>query len=382
MIKLLGIGLIAFLLYALQIKIYKKLWNRKLKVSVAFSGKSIFEGEQGELREIIENRKRLPLSMLKVKFQTSRHLIFEDAKGSRTTDRFYRNDVFRIGGGERITRYLKFTGGKRGYYTIDCVDLVASDLFLTSQLVDSVNTSDEIYVYPKPFDSRELRLSLQQLNGEILTKRHLLTDPFEYRGIREYQPYDDMRSINWKATVKTGDLKVNQQNYTALRSIRVFFDIQDNNIMKKPECVEASLRIVASLCACFLEDGLQVACYGNGPDIVSGKPMSVSPRAGITQMDAIYRGLARVDTETEILDFASLFEEQLLTQDKGTITCFVAPNHYGNFVSILKKYQEAGKDYIWFYPISGGKEPEFTIRGEGEHELPEKLRKHIRFIPI
>ena len=37
-----------------------------------------------------------------------------------------------------------------------------------------------------------------------------MEDPFEYRGIREYQPYDDMRSVNWKATAKTGDLKVNQ----------------------------------------------------------------------------------------------------------------------------------------------------------------------------
>ena len=45
-----------------------------------------------------------------------------------------KNDIFRIGGGERVTRTLKFQGGRRGYYTIDEVSLVASDLFFLSQL--------------------------------------------------------------------------------------------------------------------------------------------------------------------------------------------------------------------------------------------------------
>ena len=246
MIRIISIGLLALILFVLERHIYEKMWNRSLAVSIAFSQRSIREGEQGELKEIIENKKHLPLSMLKVKFQTDRHLLFGDAKGSRTTDKFYRNDVFRIGGGERITRHLKFTGGKRGYYTIENVDLVAADLFLTTQLVESVTVRDSIYVYPRLFDSREFRLSLELLNGEVTARRHLLTDPFTYRGIREYQPFDDMKSINWKATAKTGELKVNQKNYTALKAVRVFFNIQDNNIIRKEACVEAAFQIAAA----------------------------------------------------------------------------------------------------------------------------------------
>lgn len=127
MIRIIGLGLLALILFWLERHIYEKMWNRSLFVSIAFSQQSIREGEEGELMEIIENRKRLPLAILKVKFQTDRHLLFGDTKGSRTTDKFYRNDVFRAGGGERITRHLKFVGGKRGYYTIENVDLVASD---------------------------------------------------------------------------------------------------------------------------------------------------------------------------------------------------------------------------------------------------------------
>ena len=215
MIRLIVIGILFFLLFLLQREVYKRLWNRHLTVTVAFGQDHIFQGSQGELKEIIENRKRLPLSMLKVKFKTDRHLLFDSGQGSRTTDQFYRNDVFHIGSGEKVTRTLKFQGGRRGYYHIDSASLVASDFLLTGMFLADVPAKTSLYVYPRPFDSREFRISLTKLNGEVLARRHLLEDPFEYRGIREYQPFDDMRSINWKATAKTDDLKVNQKNYTS-----------------------------------------------------------------------------------------------------------------------------------------------------------------------
>jgi uncharacterized protein (DUF58 family) len=372
MIKLLGIALVFSLLFLIQRLIYERLWQKELTIKITFADEHIFEGEQGQLKEVIENRKRLPLSMLKVKFKTDRHLLFDDCKGSRTTDQFYRNDIFRIGGGEKVTRILNFKGGRRGYYTVDGISLVASDLFLTDQMVAEMPMSAYIYVYPKPWDSEEFRQSLVQLNGEVLAKRHLLEDPFEYRGIREYQPFDDMRSINWKATAKTGDLKVNQKNYTSLKSVRIFFNVEDDNIMKKEDCVEASLRIAAGLSSFFLSQGIQVSCYGNGLDCRTGKYMSVAAKAGDGQFDTILRGLARLDLGKPVADFTASFEEILFSESKGTLTCFVAPNQYDDFLALLKKYQAAGNDFVWFYPVSGGRTPE---------PVPE-LEKQIRLIHL
>ena len=370
MIQLLGIGLIGFLLLWAQKFLYESLWEKSLYVSVSFGKEPVFEGEQGELKEIIENKKRLPLSMLKVKFKTDRHLLFENEKGSRTTDQYYRNDIFRIDGGERVTRTLKFRCGRRGYYTIDEISLVASDLFFLSQLVADRPVKTEIYVYPKPYDAARLRQSLVRMNGEMLSRRHLMEDPFEYRGIREYQPYDDMRSINWKATAKTGDLKVNQRNYTSLKSIRIFFNIQDDNILKKDAAIEMTLRIVASLCQIFLQQGIQVSCYGNGLDIVTHNPLTIPPKAGQGQMETVYRGLARIDVEQPGVDFSKSFEEMLFQKAQGSFTYFVAPNQYDDFVELLTRYQEAGNPFLWFYPFSGGKVP----------DLPPALGQYVDLV--
>lgn len=364
------IGILGFVLLILQKIVYERMWYKHLKIKIDFASEYIFEGEEGELKEIIENKKWLPLATLKVKFMTSRFLSFGNYKGSRTTDNYYRNDVFRVGAGERVTRTLRFTGKKRGYYTINEANLVASDLFFLNQMIADMKLDAKIHVYPRPYNNSELHQALIQLNGDMLSKRHLYEDPFEYRGIREYQPYDDMRSINWKATAKTGDFKVNQRNYTSLKSVRIFFNIEDNNIWKKEDCVEMSLRLVASIASFFLRQGIQVSCFGNGVDIETHYPVQIPSKAGEGHMDAIYKALARVDVEQPVADFNTNFEEMIFQTSDSTYTFFVAPNQYDDFVGLLAKYKKAGHQFMWFYPVEKNHLP----------ELPPELEKNIRMI--
>ena len=94
--SLIGIILGAFLLFYLQDRLYCRFWDKNLSVSLEFSRKAAVEGEECELCERVENRKLLPLPALKVKFQVSRELQFEDEEGvSSVTDQYYRNDVLR-----------------------------------------------------------------------------------------------------------------------------------------------------------------------------------------------------------------------------------------------------------------------------------------------
>lgn len=374
MMKIIGIGLLTFLLMRLARKLYEKLWAGKLDVRLEFADKSLFEGEKGELLEIIENGKRLPLPMLKVKFQTDRNLRFTDSDSAKVTDLYYRNDIFQVKGRERITRKLEFTAAKRGYYRIHNIDLVAGDPLLSSEMVESRQTAQYFYVYPAPFVSEEFRRSLQQLNGELLTKLHFPEDPFEYRGVREYQPFDDMRSINWKASAKTGDWKVNQKNCTALQTVRLFFNIEDSGILKKDAMVEASIQIIAGLAAFFLNQGIRVSCYGNGRDILNGEPVHIEAGAGAGQMEQIYRALARIDTNLKTADFTSCFERELMKASSGITTVFVSPNAYENFTGLLRRFRLSGQECLWFYPV-----PETEKQMP---ELPEEWKKDIRILHI
>lgn len=373
MIQLLGILVVALLLYLGQKTIYQKVWHKNLRVRLSFQEEGIWEGQESTLSEIIENQKRLPLTMLKVKFQTDRHLLFADTKGSRTTDKFYRNDIFQIGALEKVTRVLRFTAGRRGYYTIAEADLVASDLFLTAQYTATADIGhSSLYVYPKPFSHPEFRQSLKQLSGQVLTKRHLLEDPFEYRGIREYQPQDDLKSINWKATARTGEFKVNQKNYTAEKSVRIFINLEDTGILKKEDCVEASLQIATALLLLFLEQGMQVAVYCNGVDVLHNEPCILEAGGGIRQREAVLRSFALIDTSKPVRSFSELFSSRLSESSGALMTCIVSPNAYDDFASLILQYHTRHPDMKWFLPYSGTVPP----------EMEDELRSLITFISL
>ena len=167
--SLIGIILGAFLLFYLQDRLYCRLWDKDLSVSLEFSGKSAVEGEECELCERVENRKLLPIPALKVKFQVSRQLQFADEEGvSSVTDQYYRNDVLSIRPFMRHVRRLRFRCKKRGYYWINGLDVVAGTIFLSGELPRSLESGARLYVYPRAHRSPEFSRTLQRLNGEIL----------------------------------------------------------------------------------------------------------------------------------------------------------------------------------------------------------------------
>ncbi len=342
------IVLLIGLLYLLQLFVYNKYWKNGVNARVRFKQSAITEGDTGVLEEIVENAKILPIIALKVKFQTSRNLRFEDSTSQVVTDNYYRNDIISVGPYRKLTRELGFTGTKRGYYVIDGMNLVGTDLFMRSQMVSESPCHTTLYVYPRPFRDAVFELSLQKLNGEILTKRHLLEDPFEFRGIREYEPYDDMRYIHWKSTAKTGDLKVVMKNYTAVKNIRIFLYLQHNTIIKREELLENSIRILVALVENYLVLGSNIQIYCNCNDILTKQRFTMEKIANRGYLENLYKSLARLNIE-ELPDFESTLEEKLF-EDMNTATILVSPYAHRDLQEKLLKYSEKNDSFFWVCP--------------------------------
>lgn len=366
----------AFLLVILQEKLYAGWWDKNLSVSLRFSEESAVEGERCVLCEQVENAKLLPLPAMKVKFQVSRHLQFEEAdNGSSVTDQYYRNDVLSVRPYMRHVRKLPFLCKKRGFYVINGLDLVAGDLFLSQELVKSFSSDTQLYVYPRPFHGPEFEQTMQKLSGEVLCKRHVLEDPFEYRGIREYSQWDTMRDINWKATARTGELKVNMKNYTAQKAVRIFLNLEDGAIWKQEDLLEISIRMAAGAVEQFLSLGIRTALYTNGPDILTGKPVVLEASSGAGHMESVNRGLARVDLSKGAAPFVKQLGEMVLEKrdSAGEIfTIFISVDDQDDFQQLLCECEHERMDYVWICPKaenSGGK-------------IRPMLEKRVMVIPV
>lgn len=369
MIQLIVVILLVFVFIIAQLRIYVTFWQNNLDVDLEFENTEIFEGEEGVLKEIIVNDKWLPLPMFHVKFQASKNLIFPDSMETQKTDQYYRNDIFSIGRHEKIVRRLPFIANKRGLHRINNVDLISGDLLMIATVRKSFETDKFVYVYPSPYYSKEVLHSLQMVNGLVNTRRQFMEDPFEYRGIREYQPYDDMKSINWKATAKTGDFKVNLKDFTAVKSVRIFLNLQDEGIRKKRDEAEVCIRLAAGITRYFSQKNISIACYGNCKDSRTGQILFHNPDRNYQE---IYRSLACIDLEQHIQAFEKHFDNRLFAQTNGEYTFIISMNAYEEFLDLLQRYSTVSEDFLWFYPMDTKREP----------DIPWNLQKYFKSINI
>lgn len=364
-----------FLAY-LQEKLYARYWDKNLSVSLRFQEESVTEGETCVLCEQVENAKLLPIPALKVKFQVSRYLQYAQEDGaSSVTDQYYRNDVLSIRSYMRHVRKLTFHCKKRGFYRINSLDIVAGDLLLARELPKSLVSDTQLYVYPKGFSGQEFEQMLQKLNGEVLSRRHLLEDPFEYRGIREYSPRDTMRDINWKATARTGELKVNMKNYTSLKAVRIFVNLEDRAILRQMELLEASISMAAGMAELFLKQGIRTALYTNGPDILTGELVCLEASSGIGHMESVNRGLARIELSKSAPPFVRELGEAVLGEKDAlgeVYSIFISSDAQEDYQSLLGKCLDRGMELVWICP---------SLPGEEVKLLPG-LERYVTVIPV
>lgn len=337
-----------FLLYMLQGHLYRKYWRKNLSADITFSKSTAVEGEEVNLLETVVNKKLLPLPLLKVKFMTSKYLEFQDGTNSSITDNYYRNDLLPIMMYQKLTRTLPFVCSHRGYYSITALELVCSDIFISFEGVLTKKMEATLYVFPKPVDTNKLTPPFRKMLGTLLTKRYLNEDPFEFRSIREYQSYDTLKSINWKASAKTGSYMVNVKDYTASQEVKILLNVEQESVWRYEDLEEESIRLTASLAAAFMEQGIPVSVATNGRDIITKDAITLPAGSGSSHLNSLYEALSRIDTSLPKKPFVSTVWEDT-TADYLIVISYYQKE---DLQELLMSLQAKKTDFTWIIPTN------------------------------
>lgn len=347
-------ALLAFGIFLLQRTVYSRLWKKGLKVSLEFEKGTVRAREEVRLSEVVENHKRLPLPSLKVKFQCSRYLIFSDSTNSSVTDRYYRNDLFSVMPYQRITRTHRIICPQRGYYGIYGIDLVGVDLFFSEEMVASLSSETVLYVLPRALPFSQTEQAIRRISGDLVTRRHEIEDPFTYKGIREYQPYDEPKAINWKASARTDELKVNIRENTSVSGVRIFMNLEDNDILRREELLEMSISLCEGIAEFLLKEGVRLSVYANARDCISGQELRMENLADGMSMEGICKALARLDLSSPMDKFGITFREKLFEEQDTVYTIFISPDTHEDYQQVIAEYQsrrEQKNDFVWICPV-------------------------------
>lgn len=352
----------AMLLYELQRLLYSRFWNKNLTVDLCLSDDKAVEGDQLSLIETITNQKLLPIPVLKIKYMASKFLNFLDARQTEVTDHTYRNDLFSVMMYQKLTRSIPFLCTKRGYYTIDKIILVCNDVLLESELVSSSEIKLQLYVYPKPIEYCHLQIPFQKMFGTILTRRLLYEDPFEFKSIREYQSYDTMKTINWKASAKTGTLMVNVHDHTASQQIKILLNIESDTLRKQDELMEESIRLTAAFATYFIEQGIPTALHTNAPDVINREILNAPAGSGYSHIRTINETLARIDGTQTPPSFVSILGEELELTNPNDYILLISSYQRTDLQRKLNRLSLEKIDFTWVVPVN--QEIKLTVDGD------------------
>jgi len=346
------IGFVILLLILSQGKIYEKYWYRNLSMNVKFSTKDAFEGDTVGLHEEIANNKFLPLPWVFVKYHISEHLvqqITEQMDGFEEDERVsVHGGLFSVMWYQIVRRRLSFNCGKRGFYRLRMIHITCSNLLHTKNYYNSGESYSELTVFPRILEDYDsLNIIYKNLDALVLSHSLINPDPFEFRGIRDYQPTDPMRDINFKASAIAQNLMVNIYMPTSAKRLEIILNLEPYSLYPDNELYEQGIRLAATLARHYILEDVKIGIYTNGKDVSTGENIRLPGGNSTAHLYSIYQSLARI---------ASLYRAESIAphlhsrEDLAAVYLVISTYHGEDFIEAIETMKARGMTVMTVIP--------------------------------
>jgi uncharacterized protein (DUF58 family) len=163
--------------------------------------------------------------------------------------------------GQELCAELEISFPARGRYSEKNFGLATRFPFSFLMKTRRINLAREVIVFPVVESADQFLELLPMVTGEFETfvagRGHDL-----YR-IREYMPDDSARHVDWKASARTGSLKVREFSREDERKLRIVFDNPAPGVLES-EVYERAVRLAASLGWHFHHEDVEVSFVAAG----------------------------------------------------------------------------------------------------------------------
>ena len=338
------------LVFIVEIVYYRIHALESLNLTVDFSKEIANYGEDVELIEVAENRKRLPLPFIILKFESPREIRFYDMMNTSASDHLYREDMLTMKAFSKHTRRIKAQCTRRGYYVFPRVGITTSDLFLIERFTREFENDSHLVVLPEVLNTGLVNMLTSITLSELQCRRTLLTDPFTLSGIREYSPDDPMKSINWKASAKSGELMVNVNASTCSQKVHIFVNLEYYNQKRSTSLLEKSISLTYTYLRELADMGIPASVYTNGLDVITGQPVVSETGSVSDTIEDRAVMLARIDLKKPAMPFAGVLEKYITSTERDDFILLISPQYFGSFRPLLADMRSRRPSLHWLMP--------------------------------
>ncbi|MBQ8136139.1 MAG: DUF58 domain-containing protein [Clostridia bacterium] len=271
---------------------------RKLTITRVFPKRAVFEGETGEMVEVVTNRSPLLIPWLRVESTLPGEMRFGSMENLRISGGRHHRSFFILYPYRRITRRHRVTFAGRGVFDVGSAAVTAGDLLGIIQKTGQLEKNTRVIVYPHLLKEDELPQPLVRMLGEYAMKR-AVPDPFLFAGIRPYRTGDALRDIHWPASARMGtvQVKVREQTGTLRLMVVLCGDKSPDQWGSLSEAeypmAEHGIRVAATLCVRALRSGMP-AGFAVNLDDGSGQSVLLPPSSGAAFEETLLTAMAGI----------------------------------------------------------------------------------------
>ncbi len=344
------------------------LWNKltleELDYTRVIPQNRVFRGEKVHFSIEISNRKPIPLPRLDINDDIPDALNIEggDVGHSPIPNSTRMRHSTSISWYEKTRWDYRISGSERGYFRIGPVTLTSGDIFGLFQNVRQDKSRDYLLVYPNVVDLPSIGLPEARPLGDTEGGIRMFQDPSRPSGIRDYQRGDPMKTIDWKATAKMGDLKVRTFESSSSQTIILLVAIETRLRFWEGHSavnLERVITAAASVASYVSDKRYSLGMFSNGTPILADRPMKIPPTRSEEQLTVILEALATIRP----LPMGAMpvnLSENIGKFPIGATLVITAALITDEFVEVIRRLLQSGHKIVVLYVADGNC-----------HEMPE-----------
>jgi uncharacterized protein (DUF58 family) len=337
-----------------------------------------FPGDSLRLTYRLINRKLIPLPKLDVRdhlpeLLSPRELHLPPSGLSRTN--VYERSTH-LGWYESASWPLDLPCPERGYYRLGPARLRSGDGFGLFSNEREEREMTGIVVYPRTVPLPDLGLPATRPLGERKGRQRIFEDPLRIAGLRDYEPGDSIRRVDWKATARRGQLQSRVYEPSTTQHLYVALNVDTLEHAWQgflPDVLEANLVVAASIARWAFDVRYAVGLLANGSLPESDRPIVIAPGRAPDQLTRILEalgGIAPVTTatladqlerESHALPFGTTFAVVSALMPEPLAAVIRRLYASGHHATVLSLVDDDWSDVLGDVPVQRIDESAFTL---------------------
>ncbi len=247
-----------------------------------------FPGEAIPISLRVQNRSLLPVPWL---------MIYESLPPTLYPPPGVRR-VLALGANEERSLTYTVQASRRGLYTIGPLRLQTGDVFGMREQPLAGGNVDTLTIFPEVVPLPDLGLPAALPFGAQPFAQSLFTDPARPIGVRNYQPGDPPRQVDWKSSARVGVLQVRRHEAAIARTtlIALAFSRTEYPVRYVYDALERAIVAAASIAADLSARRQPVGLCTSGADPLATGPAAIlSPGYGNAHVIEILKLLGRLE---------------------------------------------------------------------------------------